>query len=256
MIDLDDVIDQDWLFSHRDLMLVTRDGLGDHFVAAGLAGWMAQRANRVFVTCQQYNWPSIDWLYRSLPNVIPVGMSRDSNWKNIVELCQQTGIQVCRSFLDFPVRTGQPWFRACYSQYGLDYDIRWHHAPALLPGLGAERLYKTLVTSSPYAVIHDHSSECPRYDLDLPRELGEQVPVIKIDSTFSNNIFDWLTILRGALQIHLVESSVFTLCEADGANLQGQVFFHHKRAHSSFDFERDIKPFNPKWQCVDYAQKQ
>jgi hypothetical protein len=260
MVDLDAPIDQEWLFSHQDLMLVTRDGLGDQIVAAGLACWMSQHVRRVYVTCRQAYWPTINWLYRNVDNVIPVGFSPGANWNDLELLGHKLGAQLCRSIQQYHLRTGEPWYRAAYSQYHLDYGTRFSHFPLVEPGPLSHKLFDRLVTQPRYRVVHNNSNERASYDIDLlqgkSQQEFDQLQTIYVDPSLSNNLFDWILILQRAEEIQLVASSVYCLCQQISSSLQGQVIFHHKRAYCEDDYTRDIQPYHPNWKWIDYPVKQ
>lgn len=259
MIDLDAPVDLDWLLSHQDLMLVTRDGLGDHIVAAGLAVWLAQRVRRVYVPGRRVYWPSVNWMFKNVPNIVPIGLEPGSNWSTLEQLSSKINCQLCKANLEYPLRTEEPWFRACYSQYHLNYQSRFDYWPQVDPGPNAESLFNKLVQSLNYIVVHNNSNERSSYDIDLQQcsaQNLQQCQIINIDSAHSNNLFDWLLILERAKEIHLVPSSVFCLCQQLQSVLQGQVFVHDRRSYTGFVYEKDIKPYHPNWRWVSYPFQQ
>ena len=260
MVDLDAPIDHKWLFSHQDLMLVTRDGLGDQIVASGLANWMSQHVRRLYVTCRQSNWPTINWLYKNVHNVVPVGFPPGSNWSDLELLSKNLGAQLCRSIQLYHLRTGEPWFRSAYTQYHLDYNTRFAMWPNPDPGPSAVKLLERLVAQDHYMVVHNNSTEKASYDIDLLQGRAGQdiahMQVIEIKPGITNNLFDWMLILQNAKEIHLVESSLFHMCQQISSTLKGQVYFHHIRDFSPHVFETDIHPYHPKWSWIEYPIKQ
>ena len=260
MIDLDEPVDLEWLLSHQDLMLVTRDGLGDHIVAAGLACWLAQRVRRVYVPGRRVYWPSVEWMFKTVPNIFPVGLEPGSNWNTLEQLSKKLGCQLCKSNLEYPLRSGEAWFRACYSQYHLDYQTRFESAPNVEPGPRAQHLYAQLITNPNYIVVHNNSSERDRYSIDIlqgrPAGSLDHMQMVNINNQLSANIFDWVLILQNAKEIHLVESSVYHLCQLISPTLLGDVYFHHIRAYSPHVWERDIQPYHPSWKWIEYPFRQ
>ena len=260
MIDLDEPVDLEWLLSHQDLMLVTRDGLGDHIVAAGLACWLAQRVRRVYVPGRRVYWPSVEWMFKTVPNIFPVGLEPGSNWNTLEQLSKKLGCQLCKSNLEYPLRSGEAWFRACYSQYHLDYQTRFESAPKVEPGPRARHLYDQLVTNPNYIVVHNNSTERDSYSIDIlqgrPAASLDHMQMVNINNQLSANIFDWVLILQNAKEIHLVESSVYHLCQLISPTLLGDVYFHHIRAYSPHVWERDIQPYHPNWKWIEYPFRQ
>lgn len=261
VIDLDAQIDWDWLFGHRNLFLTTREGLGDAIVAAGLASWMARHVEKVFVPCRAHQWHSIDWMYRRIPNIYVLRRDREKPDFPNSYLCHLLDAQLCKSFLDYPLRTGEPWFRACYSQYQLEYETRFKFWPTVDPGPRAEKLYHKLTGGKPYMIIHNTSTERLVYDIDIlqgrsPGEISHMEQIF-IDPKQSNNLFDWLRILEQANEIHVIDSSIFRLCEQLACQLTGTVYFHNVRL---VDFipqpDRDLRPFFPDWKIAEYSYRQ
>lgn len=260
MNDLDDPVDLEWLLSHQDLMLVTRDGLGDHIVAAGLACWLAQQVRRVYVPGRRIYWPSVEWMFKTVPNIFPVGLEPGSNWNTLEQLSKKLGCQLCKSNLEYPLRSGEAWFRACYSQYHLDYQTRFESSPKVEPGPRAQHLYAQLITNSNYIVVHNNSTERDSYSIDIlqgrPAASLDHMQVVNINNQLSSNIFDWVLILQNAKEIHLVESSVYHLCQLISPTLLGDVYFHHIRAYSPHVWERDLQPYHPNWKWIEYPFRQ
>jgi hypothetical protein len=258
--DLDSVIDPNWATSHRKLMLVTRDGLGDHIVAAGLAHWLAQKVDTVYVPCRAVYWTSVNWMFDAIPNVIPIGLEPGQNWHDLELLSQKLGAQLLRSNLGYPLTTSEPWFRATYSQYQLPYSTRFDLWPSPVPGPHSDRLLASHSHDKPLIVIHNHSNERNSYDIDtvLGRSEAEinKYHTIEISTTLSNNLFDWMRILMAADEIHLVESSVFHLCQQISYQLRAKVFFHHIRDFSPHQWERDLQPWCENWNWIEYPIKQ
>ena len=84
----------------------------------------------------------------------------------------------------------------------------------------------------------------------------DHLQTVHINQHLSNNLFDWMLILQNAAEIHLVESSVYHLCQLISPLLKGQVYFHHIRAYSPHVWERDIQPYHPNWKWIEYPFKQ
>lgn len=260
MQDLDDPVDLKWLLQHKRLMLVSRNGLGDNMVAAGLANWLSQHVELVFVPVRNSYWQSVNWMYADCKNIVPVGVDPSCNWNNLQELAASLNSQLCKTILDYPVRSGTPWFRACYEQYHLHYQTRFHCWPSVKPGPNAHKLFERLIKNKNYVVIHNNSAERNSYSIDLLQDRSahhfDNCQLLHIDPSLSNNIWDWLIILQQAQEIHLVPSSVFCLCEQMDSTLSGQVYVHHIRDFTQFEYQRDIQPYHPRWIWIDYPCKQ
>ena len=258
--ELDGLVDHDWLFSHKRLMLVTRDGLGDHIVAAGLATWMSQHVDTVYIPGRRGYWPTVDWIYSKVDNIIPIGLEPGSDWNTLVKMSEQLGCQMCRGFLGYQKQSQEPWPHACYSQYHLPYKARFDHWPNPAPGAYSDYLYRKVVKQPNYIVVHASSSERSSYNINItcgrdPAEM-ENLQVVHIEPGLSNNLGDWFTVLANAQEIHLVDSSPYRLCEQIAPHLKGKVFFHNIRVVDFVpSFERDCRDFLPNWNWIDYPYK-
>jgi hypothetical protein len=111
--------------------------------------------------------------------------------------------------------------------------------------------------------MHTASSERASYDVDViqgrSRDVFEGKDILHI-TPLTKNIFDWMKLLQNADEIHIAASSVYTLCEAISASLQGQVYFHNIRDYTYIDPNKIILPYvsqsKQPWKIVDYAVKQ
>lgn len=267
MRDVDDLIDWNQITDYGSIVLYARQGLGDQIIAAGLVNFLSKKFHHVYFICKQHYYPSIKHLFQTLENVTicPTDLPDPGNVQEscsfVQQLCQQHNAQLFHAMHGWTFRTKLSWLEGCYEQYGLPYQARWDWAPPILPGPRSEKLYKLLrTTDRPYVIMHTTSSEKAAYDVDVyqgrPRDVFAGKDILHI-TPLTDNIFDWIKLLQHAEEIHIVPSSIYTLCEAISQTLTGQVYFHNIRDYTYIDPINLILPYaGPQWNIAEYSIKQ
>lgn len=260
--DLESIIDWNLVTDYSAAVMWTRIGIGDHFVSSGLIKHLSQKFQRVFLVTCPYNWPTVNYMFVNNPNVIVVAMD-PLNADSVNQLVKDVNGELFVAMFDYIHRTDQPWFRACYEQYQLPYEARFELWNGPTHGPRSHQLYRKIAErKKPYMVIHHTCGERgPKpFDIDIlagrdPESIAHFNQII-VTGEYSNNLFDWSQILINAAEIHVVQSSIYHLCEMISDQLTGTVFYHNIRDATHNIPQRDITPYFPHWQIVEYPFKQ
>lgn len=270
MRDVDDLINWSEIAEYGNIVLYAKQGLGDQIIAAGLVKFLSEKFQHIYFICKPHNEASVQHLFQTLSNVtvVPCPLADSSNVEQtrewIQQLCDLYNAQLFHAMHGWTFRTQLSWLEGCYEQYSLPYSARYTMCPTILPGPKSDKLYQLLRPSDrPYVIMHTASSERASYDVDViqgrSRDVFEGKDILHI-TPLTKNIFDWMKLLQNADEIHIAASSVYTLCEAISASLQGQVYFHNIRDYTYIDPNKIILPYvsqsKQPWKIVDYAVKQ
>jgi hypothetical protein len=267
MRDVDDLIDWDQITDYGPIVLYTRLGLGDQIVAAGLANYLSQKFAHVYWICRERYVPSVTHLMQTVSNVTIVTCpfehpnTETAGIQFINDLCQQHNAQLFHAQHGWTYKTQLSWMEGTYEQYRLPYQARYDLCPAILPGPRSQKLFQALrPNNKPYVLFHLTSSEKDSYDVDVfqgrPKNIFRNKDILYI-SPLTNNLFDWFDLLQNADEIHLVPSSIYTLCESMASKIPGFIYYHNIRAFTDIDPHRLIEPFMPvNWTYVNYDTKQ
>ena len=241
--------------TENPLLLWYREGLGDHFVAAGLVHHKSQIHSHVYVICSNpRSLNSIKWLFSRLRNVSVIE-SQSPTLSRMRDLAQELGAELQTAMQDYVFTTSSPWFVACYEQHGLDYQQRYQGWPAPLHGPRSWEVFQHLRPKpGAYRVVHNHCGEAGG-DLELTLPAAHGMPTIYVTPGVSLNLFDWSLVLTHASEIHVLDSSVYHLVASMDPYLRGQVTFHHIKAFNQIRPSAHILPYHPNWKIQLYESQ-
>lgn len=257
------------LNQNQTVIIWCRQGLGDHIIAAGAINQISQRVDKAYVLCRTSHYTSICHMFKHCPNIIVLDHQEftntagsDPNRQQLEHIQQALGASYILPIMQEWYFVSSAWMQGAYEQYGLDYQSRWQCWPYIeATPRGSEILQYLQNLHKNYILLHDYSSECEKYDIDLSvSQQGNCMPWVRImpdcvPHLHSDNIFDWVPTLLHAQEIHVVTSSPMHLLEQLQHQINGPVYFHHKRDHTRIDLARDLSTHH-KWILIDYDQKQ
>lgn len=225
-------------------------GLGDHFICNGLVYHFASQFQEIILPCWRRNFITVQSLYSQAPNikVLPI----DDEPQDIENYARENKLPILpvgfHYIHEFISTTGGPWHDAFYAQYGipLEYKYTQFFAPHTE---NADTLYNKVVTEPDYILVHNGSSESNGYPIDIVqgRRASQVKNLVKITPNISDNLLDWVSVMKGAREIHAVNSSVFWLVDSL-PDIKADLYYHDIR---------NALPLNPcdKWKIINYKNK-
>lgn len=194
-------------------------GLGDFVVANAIIRHFTQTHN-VLIACKPQNVPSVQWMVRGLPVALLQG--DDALADKLAIVAKRRGHDVLKlgMFNDGPFDE-KIWDQEFFRQAGIPFEKRWSEWKA-------ERdLSRELKpTRKEYALIHDDPKR--GFVIDAKR-LPSNLPIDLIEPGWTDNIFDWLTIIENATELHLIDSC-FAILADSLPNLKCKRFVIHQYA--------------------------
>tara|TARA_R110000765_G_scaffold24535_2_gene61342 strand:- start:6309 stop:7010 length:702 start_codon:yes stop_codon:yes gene_type:complete len=209
----------------KKLLLIQPGAFGDIIVCASIAKWYADRGYEVTYPAREkyhsllsklsYIKPVVlnedeldsDWLRSDVLKILP----ECSNYDLIINLADRG-----------PHPTAQlPWEKNQEAKYRLSrvpreeqYNLVWDR------DIEKENfIYDKYVTSTPYAFVHNTSSDGE--DINLP---AISLPIVKNDTPSGYNIFDWYKVICHAEEIYCTESALHCFCDGIANDITSKRF--------------------------------
>jgi len=202
------------------LFIYCHQGLGDQILCSGIYRKLSESRRSIIVPSILVNYPSVRQMLGNYPSIFVQGY-RQSHENIVIDghasLLGRNGFDILRlgsSGKDFFESPNMRLDENFYSQAGIELHERWGPLD-IARNLDKElELFGLLAPKSgPYIFLHEDASRGFNIDLDL---LPDGVAIVRADTTLSSNftIFDYLTIIENASEIHCIESSFCALIES------------------------------------------
>tara|TARA_Y100000389_G_C17446668_1_gene512045 strand:- start:1133 stop:1810 length:678 start_codon:yes stop_codon:yes gene_type:complete len=199
------------------LVLYHHLGLGDHFVCNGLVHKFAEDWDKIYLPCKQHNYDTVEYLYSESPKVEVVSIS-GNEYEQVYDL----GLS-----LDIPVLSvgfknssyGVDWDISFYRQVDIDFSERYNsfRTPQKPPK------FVINTPDEPFILVHDVSS-VSQYNLNV----DTKYKIVKFEKGVSSNLFSYIDLIRNAIEIHCIDSSVYHLIDSL-TGITDKLFYHHVR---------------------------
>lgn len=191
-------------------LLLGHMGLGDQLACCGLVRTLATANKNVVVVCKLVSVPSLKFLYRNIPNVHLLPVQDDSAISprfgadpDILQAFVRLGFRLIPLGLHRgPLAAGSGFVGAFYRQANVPSTHRYTHF-RLDRDLRMEEAFQRRPTGD-YVFVHDDADRGFRIDLDT------RLPVVRPgkadERPHSDNVFAFITLMQGAVELHLFDS--------------------------------------------------
>lgn len=171
----------------------------------------------VFLPAKLHNAPTVSWMYKDLTNLFVVPVHSDTEAKALADLYK------CKyEFIDRETFKNLAFDEAFYRKKQIDFECRWARS-SFEPGPSGKKLFMELnPLNVPYRLVHAESS-IGKYSLNLP---DDGLLTIRVQP-LTNNLFDWCELIKGASEIHVVDSSFIHLVESLLYGDNGHRYYYH-----------------------------
>lgn len=197
-------------------LLLGHMGLGDQLACCGLVRTLATSEKNVVVVCKLVSVSSLKFLYRNIPNVHLLPVSDDSSISprfgadpDILRAFVRLGFRLVPLGLHRgPLAAGSGFVEAFYRQANVPSAHRYSHFQ-LDRDLHMEETFTK--PTSDYVFVHDDASRGFRIDVDT------RLPVVRPGTAderpHSDNVFAFIGLMQGAVELHLCDSSFAHLAD-------------------------------------------
>jgi hypothetical protein len=211
--------------------------LGDTIVTSPIIRLYAKKSNILYCPAGSASYESVKCLFQDAENiqVIPYDeyMHKYENAKTGSKILpwgfHQVAITRNASNL---IEINVCWDRQIYDYFDLPFSLRYTGFKLPEKIEGAQTLYEKLTGCvDDYAIVHKTMHiDNHRFDYDVQPWLDNSVSrVIEIVPGVTNNIFEYIEVLKHAKQIHVISSSLFCFIDSIANQLNAKLFFHDVR---------------------------
>lgn len=199
------------------VFLRTHLGLGDHIICNALVRRLAA-LGQVILPVKAHNEASVRWMLRDA-NVFVVGIADDAAADEFIDMMRRSSdALVDVSFVREPrhaqfFSSGVHFDEFFYVLAGLPPRVR-HREFALQREpqreLALARRFEPFARGERYIFVHDDTSRGFRLDATL---LPPGLPVASPQPGWTDNIFDYISLIEGAVAVHCFDSSFALLID-------------------------------------------
>lgn len=241
------------------LLIRSPDSLGDIFVYSGVFHHFIQQSKITIMGVNDTYLETAKTLYQDFPNVNVVNLNEFENAKNI----KNSFLLPAPKLSMLPVQYGDgthgsvflSWDQQVYNNYNLPFSLRYTNFKMPKHIEGSRELYLKLTEGEKdYIVVNKYMGGENNYvDYYVHQFNPENFKVVEIKLNTTNNVLQYVDLLKNAKQIHVLPTSIHQLVESMINEIPGQLFLHHARRN----FFCVINNFwnNHRWNIINYEKK-
>jgi hypothetical protein len=223
------------MFYVDNLFFSTEMSLGDAFVLNGAVHHFASLCKTLYLPSNEVYFDSIECLYKDWPHIKVVRTPEYQNMMTILPNAYHLRIPhlyytTVRVTNNEAQTIAINWERQNYENLGIPYSIRYTgaHIPEYVEG--AKELKEELTGGDPnYAVVGRYmQGENIPLDFNITQFTGD-LKVVEIVPGLTKNLLQYVDLIRGAKQIHVIPSSIHALVDSMWNQVTPNLFFHHIR---------------------------
>jgi hypothetical protein len=194
-------------------------GLGDSFICNGLVRELSKQYKHVHLYAKYCNYDNISFMYRDLNKLTVLGVKDD----NIPT--QGSLLRIGFGYIPyFQTLLEASWDQAFYLQCEIDFKKRWDSFYVQRDFQRELALFNKLnPLNLPFILINKSGSD--GIDRINYNYINPKILQINIEKGQTNNIFDYLTLMERAEEIHCIDSAPKHLF--DSFNLGKKPLFYH-----------------------------
>lgn len=207
-------------------------GLGDHFICNALVRELCSSVpeDSLEIVTKPTHIDTVSFMFRDVPNLKVVALKSGNfatpeNGNEVFEYARQNQQQVIKIGHEF-MRTDINFDKAFYSQFELNFEKRWSGFKVIRDLESEIRTSHCLNVKEKYIFVQDD----PHRLMEIKREiLPKNIRIISPIWGLTNNMFDYLSLIQGAEEIHCIESSFMFLIDSFDINVP---LFAHRYARN------------------------
>lgn len=229
-------------------------GLGDHLDCNGLVRYILKYScfNRIYIPAKQNYFAMVQFMYRDCPDIEVIEIDPQS----ITEEYEQIDQILSRIPFCNRIRVGHDYYPSAleqrenencwvyfYRQLGIPISVRYDNFYIKRDAKSeAKSFYQLTQGESPYFFVHDDPAR--GFNINISQiHAPSGCNIVRNDTSYS--IFDFISVLESAAQIHVMESSFKSLVELF-PSVKAPCFFHDFRGHPLGSVSRS------RWSIVNY----
>ena len=231
----------------RDIVVLeSRAGLGDILICIGLVKQLAKQNPEKFfyLACIAPNsYHTVSWILNEVNNLYPIPVKGGKEARQLSGFWNCQHVEIGASYIDL-----KRFDASYYEQLNIAFSLRWE-ASQIKPGPRSHELLTTLnPDKNQYILVCNVASSDKSFTLKINNP--ENYKIIYVYPA-TNNLCDWIGLMRGAKEIHTIDTSFIHLAESlfFGDESYPKLFFHLARP-SGTEFTRKLP-----WSSISYDKE-
>lgn len=220
-------------------------GMGDFLICNGLIRKLIKTQEEYSIFVHKKNYESVDFMFKDLKNIKYIIGNEDYTPKDnfVINYIKSNNINVenlIRITLDRDI-ISKSFDENFYLSKSIPFNYRWDNFKCERDYESEKKLYEKMdLNGVDYVFVHDDSSR----GYNIKNDYLKNKKVIRPVIGFTNNIFDYLTIIENANEIHCMDSSFRMMI--DSYPMDKNLFFHTYCRPN-----RDFAQSKNKWNLID-----
>lgn len=199
-------------------------GLGDHIICNAIVRNCSKQNDKIFLFVKSHNHESVKFMYRDLNNINYI-VGDDSLAENYIK--DNNIINLLKIGFEKLNMNTQHFDQSFYNQICMDFNRRWDDFYVKRDDERERKLFSYFnLTENEYIFVHDDPGR------NKVADVKSDYKIIKPISGLTNIIFDYLYLIRNAVEIHCVDSSFKNLIDSI-SDIKNDKLYTYKSHHQS-----------------------
>ena len=214
------------------ILLDFHRGLGDEIICNGLVREYCKTYGTVGILCLERNYPSVSFMYRDLTN-LRIHVIRSHTQGDRFRLLNpfrfgRNRYDEVRFIGNYDLESGIRNERQVYARFDIPIEKKRESFFVERDLEREEALFRKAELPSSYIFIHDYAP----YLIDQMR-IQSTLPAFRPDKRFTDNVFDYCTVIERAAELHVIDSSFMNLIECLPYTNPSQRLYLHRYARNT-----------------------
>ena len=198
-------------------------GLGDHIICNGLVRHIKKVEDEVYVFCKPHNAKNIEYMYRDDSNIKVLSIGEDIDVNNYIKNNKISNDVIIVGFHNLYKSNYETFDVAFYNSIDIPFSVRFHNFYVERDLELEQNIIKELnPNDEKYVFTHNVDITKVRNDLKI------------IENPTNYNIFNLISLIENAEEVHLMESSI--KCLINSYKMEKPKFFYHNYVRNYPEF--------------------
>lgn len=216
-------------------------GLGDHIICHGIVREYCKKYEKVAIFSKPHNYASVSFMFSDLKNLTIlkgddvfakkfIFLNKFKLWRFRYNKIKIVGFKFLNN------KSNLTFEQQFYKIADVDFAKKWENF--YIPRNLEKELdfLKKVTPSNGYVFVHEDNAR--NYTINREK-IGSKFPIFTPQTKFTNNIFDYCTIIEKATEIHVIDSSFMFLIDCLQYENPEQKIFVHRYARRFRKVEDD-----------------
>lgn len=216
-------------------------GLGDHIMCHGIVREYCKKYDSVGLFCHYHNYPSVSFMFSDIRNLIIIKgndhFAREYIRKNAESTAPKFEHVKIIGYENLNRNSGQKLEEQFYSIAQMDLEKKWSSFFVPRDKNKEDQLYLQHAPTEEYVFLHEDTER--GFAINKNR-IDKRYKIFRPDPKFTNNIFDYRTIIERAKEVHVIDSSFMFMIDCLSSNDDNHKLFIHRYARNNLNWKLPI----------------